>query len=109
MVNMDQMAQLVLMLMKPYNANVNNRNNEAQIGRVLVGDKKAIRVEFEYAGENYTTGAIAISGAGAGAAVTLFSDGAVKHIDVILAGDNYPALHSKCTRWKYNKCCTCIK
>ena len=74
----------------PYNANVNNRNNEAQIGRVLVGDKKAIRVEFEYAGENYTTGAIAISGAGAGAAVTpVFSDGAVKHVDVTSAGDNY--------------------
>jgi len=74
----------------PYNATVNNRNNEAQIGRVLVSDKGVARVEFEYAGEQYTSATISISGAGGGASVTpVFADGAVKHVDVTSVGDNY--------------------
>jgi len=74
----------------PYTANVDNRTNQAQIGRVLIGNEEVIRVEMEYAGEAYTTATIAINGAGAGgtATATLAND-AVTHVDVDSPGDNY--------------------
>ena len=74
----------------PYTASVDNRTNQAQIGRVLIGNEEVIRVEMEYAGEAYTTATIAINGAGAGgtATATLAND-AVTHVDVDSPGDNY--------------------
>ena len=74
----------------PYTAVVNNRSNQAQVGRVLIGDEQALRVEMEYAGEGYTNASIAISGSGAGAtATTTLADGAIAHVDVDNPGDNY--------------------
>ena len=71
----------------PVTANVNNRDNEAQVGRVLISNSGVFRVEQHYAGETYTSAAITFGGSGANAAATPdYEDGAVKHIKVVTNG-----------------------
>jgi len=71
----------------PYTGTVNNRENEATVGRVLISNAGAYRVEQEYTGETYTSASIAFSGSGANAAATaVINDGGVKHVTVTNTG-----------------------
>ncbi len=66
------------------------QNNEARVGRVLVSGSGIGRLEFEYAGEAYTSASIAIGGSGAsGAASASFANGAVKYIKVTNNGSTH--------------------
>jgi hypothetical protein len=75
----------------PYTATVNNRDNEAQVGRTLIANGAVSRLEFEYAGENYTTASYTFSGTGSGASVasTTFANNGIKYIDVVSGGANH--------------------
>ena len=53
----------------PYTGTVDLQNNEARVGRVLVSGSGIGRLEFEYAGESYTSASIAIGGSGASGGV----------------------------------------
>lgn len=67
----------------PYTANVDLRDNEAQVGRVLISGSGIGRLEFQYAGEGYTSAPISIAGSGAsGTATSNIANGAVKYIEV---------------------------
>ena len=67
----------------PYTANVDLSNYEAQVGRVLVSGSGIGRLEFQYAGEGYTSAPISIAGSGAsGTATSNIANGAVKYIEV---------------------------
>ena len=74
----------------PYTGTVDLQNNEARVGRVLVSGSGIGRLEFEYAGESYTSASIAIGGSGAsGAASASFANGAVKYIKVTANGSTH--------------------
>ena len=74
----------------PYTGTVDLRNNEARVGRVLIAGSGIGRLEFEYAGESYSSATIAFAGSGAsGAATASFNDGAVKHIKVATNGSTH--------------------
>lgn len=69
---------------------VNNTTNQALISNVLVGGGKVLRVEFSYAGQNYSSGNISFSGNGASAAASLsYSNGSVGHVTVLTGGSGY--------------------
>lgn len=72
----------------PYTATVNNRDNEAKVGRTLISNGQISRLEFEFAGESYTTASYTFSGTGSNASVasTTFANNAIKHIDTTLGG-----------------------
>ena len=74
----------------PYTGTVDLQNNEAQVGRVLVSGSGIGRLEFEYAGQSYTSASIAIGGSGAsGAASASFANGAVNYIKVTNNGSTH--------------------
>ena len=74
----------------PYTGTVDLQNNEARVARVLVSGSGIGRLEFEYAGESYTSASIAIGGSGAsGAASASFANGAVKYIKVTANGSTH--------------------
>ena len=74
----------------PYTGTVDLQNNEARVGRVLVSGSGIGRLEFEYAGESYTSASIAIGGSGAsGAASASFANGAFKYINVTNNGSTH--------------------
>jgi len=74
----------------PYTGNVDLRDNEAQVGRVLVSGSGIGRLELQYAGQSYSSASIAIAGSGAsGTASASFSDGAVNFIKVNTTGSTH--------------------
>ena len=73
----------------PYTGTVDLQNNEAKVGRVLVSGSGIGRLEFEYAGESYTSASIAIGGSGvSGVNVSLFCK-RVKYIKVATNGSTH--------------------
>ena len=71
----------------PYTANVDLRNNEAQVGRVLVSGSGIGRLELQYAGESYSSATISLAGSGAsGGATANIANGAVKYIEMATNG-----------------------
>ena len=74
----------------PYTGNVDLRNNEAQVGRVLVSGSGIGRLELQYAGNAYTSSSVAIAGSGASGAVsTTHADGAVNFIKINTTGSTH--------------------
>ena len=74
----------------PYTGNVDLRNNEAQVGRVLVSGSGIGRLELQYAGNAYTSSSVAIAGSGASGAVsTTHADGAVNFVKVNTTGSTH--------------------
>ena len=74
----------------PYTAAVDLRNNEAQVGRVLVSGSGIGRLELQYAGQAYTSSAVSIAGSGASGAVsTSHADGAVNFIKINTTGSTH--------------------
>tara|TARA_Y200000002_G_scaffold368138_1_gene360884 strand:- start:15406 stop:19107 length:3702 start_codon:yes stop_codon:yes gene_type:complete len=71
----------------PYTGNVDLRNNEAQVGRVLVSGSGIGRLELQYAGESYSSATISLAGSGAsGGATANIANGAVKYIEMATNG-----------------------
>ena len=71
----------------PYTGNVDLRNNEAQVGRVLVSGSGIGRLELQYAGESYSAATISLAGSGAsGGATANIANGAVKYIEMATNG-----------------------
>lgn len=71
----------------PYTATVNNRNNQAQVGRVLISNGQVKRIEQQYPGESYSSATISFSGTGSTATATpTFANNAVKYISPTTGG-----------------------
>ena len=72
---------------------VNNRDNEATIGKVWVGSGKVLAIGWTYQGQGYTTGAISLDSApvnGTNASVTpVIENGVLSHIDIASGGSSY--------------------
>ena len=72
---------------------VNNRDNEATVGRVWVGGGKILAVGWTYQGQNYTTGTVTFDSpplGGTQATVTpQFDNGVISHINVTSYGTGY--------------------
>lgn len=65
----------------PYTATVNNRNNQARVGRVLISNGQVKRIEQQYPGESYSSATISFSGTGSTATATpTFVNNGVKYI-----------------------------
>ena len=71
----------------PYTATVNNRSNQAQVGRVLISQAGVYRVEQQYAGISYSSASITFSGTGSGViASPTFANGGITTITALTGG-----------------------
>ena len=72
---------------------VNNRDNEAIIGKVYVGGGKVLAIGWNYQGQAYTTASIILDSAplnGSNASVTpVIENGVLSHVDILSGGSSY--------------------
>lgn len=72
---------------------VNNRDNEATIGKIWVGGGKVLAIGWSYQGQSYTTANITLDSApanGSNASVTpVFNNGVLSRVDVVSGGSSY--------------------
>ena len=76
-----------------YVGSVNNRDNEATVGKVWVGAGKVLAVGWNYQGQGYTTGSVTFDspplGGTQAVATPQFDNGVISHINVTSSGANY--------------------
>jgi hypothetical protein len=76
-----------------FSGTVNNRANQATIGKIWIGAGKVLAVGWTYQGQAYTTASITLDGApanGTNAVVTpTIDNGVLSHVDITNAGTTY--------------------
>lgn len=76
-----------------FSGTVNNRDNEASIGKVYVGGGKVLAIGWSYQGQSYTSASILLDNApvnGSNASATpVIENGVLSHVDVVSGGSSY--------------------